>query len=386
MVWKESDRVSERLEFVKLASVEGANFSLHCERFGVSRKTGYKWLKRWRESGQTGLGDRSRRPSGSPARTSDATEQEVLAIRREHPAWGGRKIRKRLLALGVGSPPSASTITAILHREGFISEEESSKHTAFSRWERSDPNDLWQLDFKGEFKLTNGGNCYPLTLMDDHSRYALGVLACGNQRRITVQDHLRGVFDRYGIPRAIYVDNGSPWGTSCGTSRHTRLSVWLMRHEVKVIHGRPYYPQGRGKLERFHRTLKLELLQERSFDSLSVAQDAFDPWRSMYNHERPHEALDLEVPASRYRTSPRGFIERTRPYEYSSRFQTRKTNKRGQLHFHGKVYGISEAFLGERLGLSPTTTDGLWDVYYCGFSIGQLDEREVRFGRHQPVG
>ena len=106
----------------------------------------------------------------------------------------------------------------------------------------------------------------------------------------------------------------------------------------------------------------------------------------MYNHERPHEALDLEVPASRYRTSPRGFIERTRPYEYSSRFQTRKTNKRGQLHFHGKVYGISEAFLGERLGLSPTTTDGLWDVYYCGFSIGQLDEREVRFGRHQPVG
>ncbi len=384
MSWKKCDPMSERMEFVRLADGDGGNFSALCERFGVSRKTGYKWLKRWREEGQEGLEDRSRRPQDSPNRTEDVIERMVLEIRSEHPAWGGRKIRKRLEKLGVASPPAASTITAILHRHHQISKEESSKHRAFGSFERAEPNELWQVDFKGEFKLSNKKLCYPLTVLDDHSRYSLAVFACGNQQRETVQNHFRDVFSRYGLPHAIYVDNGNPWSNGHHEMRHTRFSAWLMRHDVGVIFGRPYHPQGRGKLERFHRTLKLEALQGQQFDTFHQVQSRFDPWREMYNHERPHEALELSTPSERYRISTRSFHERTEPYQYSDRFEVRKTNRYGQLNYHGNVYRVSEAFIDQPIGLSATTTDGVWDLWYCRFRIAQLDERGKTIRRHQP--
>ncbi len=386
MGWKESDRVSLRAEFVRLASVEGANRAQLCERFGISRKTGYKWLKRWVEHGGDGLGDQSRRPLRSPGKTEESVEQAILKVREVHPTWGGRKIRKLLQVQGMSSPPSPSTITSILHRHGRISEEESSKHQPYGSFERSTPNELWQVDFKGEFKLSGGRNCYPLTLLDDHSRYSLGIVACGNQRRETVQPQFRRIFDRYGLPRAIYVDNGNPWGTKSQGFRHTRFTAWLLRHDVEVIHGRPYYPQGRGKLERFHRTLKLELLQDRQFTSFGEVQTHFDSWRDMYNQQRPHEALDLEVPLSRYRASERYFREQTSAYEYSDRFQVRRTNRVGQLRFDNRTYRVSEAFCRESIGISPTATAGIWDVYFCRFRIGELDEREGVIRRHQPLG
>lgn len=386
MSWRKCDSVSERREFVGLANVEGANFSELCKRFGVSRKTGYKWLARWREEGQAGLQDRSRRPLASPEKTDATIEEMVLAIRSEHPAWGGRKIRKRLEVLGVVSPPAASTITAILHRHQMISKEESNKHRAFGSFQRAQPNELWQVDFKGEFKLTDRKLCYPLTVLDDHSRYSLAIIACENQRRRTVQDHFRGVFRRYGLPRAIYVDNGNPWSNGHHEMRHTRFSAWLMRHDVGVIYGRPYHPQGRGKLERFHRTLKLEALQGLQFDTLSAVQCRFDPWREMYNHERPHESLGLSTPSEYYQISERCFREQTKPYQYSDRFKVRKTNRYGQLSFHGDVYRVSEAFIDQPIGLTATTTDGVWDLWYCRFRIAQLDERSKTIRRHQPCG
>ena len=157
--------------------------------------------------------------------------------------------------------------------------------------------------------MSGGGRCYPLTLLDDCSRYSLGVFACDNQRGVTVKTHFRDVFYRYGIPRAIYVDNGNPWGTSGRRTRHSRVSAWLMRQDIYVIHGRPYCPQGRGKIERFHRTLNQEVLQDRQLEDLNDAQSAFDPWRECYNQERLHESLNLAVPASLYRPSVRNFVE-----------------------------------------------------------------------------
>jgi len=388
MSWKESDRMSERFEFVKLASLEGANVSLLCERFGISRKTGYKWIRRWRESNGdvgSGLADRSRRPRCSPARTDASIERDVLSIRTAHPSWGGRKIHKRLERLGMESPPSPSTITAILHRNGLISPEESAKHKAYSRWERSTPNELWQMDFKGEFPMTNGRKCYPLTILDDHSRYSLCIQACENQRRVTVRDQLREIFGRYGVPQAFYVDNGTPWGTSSRTSRHTKLSVWLLRQDIEVIHGKPYYPQGRGKLERFHRTLNCEVIQERDFADAASAQVAFDPWRTIYNYERPHEALSLQVPGDFYRPSDRIFRECVGLYDYDNRFAVRKTNPVGQLSFHGKRYKVSEALSSSRLGFAPTTSDGVWEIYYCRFVIGRLDERTGQLVRKEAL-
>jgi len=383
MAWKESDRVSERLDFAKLASVEGGNFAELCRRFGVSRKTGYKWLQRWQEEGPEGLVDRSRRPTNSPNRTCGEVEAQVLAIRQQHPAWGGRKIRRRLEELQCCSVPSASTITSILHRHGCISEKASSKAKAFTKFERSEPNELWQLDFKGDFELSSGSRSYPLTILDDHSRYSLGIIACGNQRRDTVEQHLCTTFRRYGIPQSIHVDNGPPWGASFD-ARHTRLSVWLMCHDINVIHGRPYHPQGRGKLERFHRTLQLEVLQDRNYRNLESVQSDFNPWRDIYNHERPHDALELSVPASRYCASERCFNDVTKPFEYSSRFKTRKTSAKAYFSFHGANYRVSEAFAGKRLGLSPTSRDGVWDIYFRRFVVGQVDERAGTTNRRQP--
>lgn len=377
MGWKESDRVSERMEFVRLANVEGVNFTHLCQRFGISRKTGYKWVGRWKESGD--LEDQSRRPIRSPKKTTGDAEQAILKLRSAHPTWGGRKLRKRLLALGSPCVPSASTITAILHRHGLICPQESGKHVAFSRFERGAPNDLWQMDFKGEFDLSTRKKCYPLTILDDHSRYSLGIRACRNQRRLTVKGQLRDVFDNYGIPWAIYVDNGTPWGTSNRSTRHTRLSVWLMRHDIEVIHGRPYHPQGRGKVERFHRTLKQEVIQGRQFGSIERTQSVFDDWRIVYNHERPHESLGDTPPGNHYRVSERTFLDH--PFEYSTRFETRRANRGSQISFKGTRYRLSEVFTDQWIGLCPTLTDGLWDVYYCRFAIGQLDERTGKISR-----
>jgi transposase InsO family protein len=385
MCWKESDRVSLRSEFVRLASAEGANRSELCSRFGISRKTGYKWLKRWVEEGDDGLVDRSRRPRKSPGKTHAAMERAILKVREKHPSWSGRKIRRRLQDKGVESPPAASTITAILHRHGCIDAAESAKHQPYGSFERETPNELWQVDFKGEFSLANDKLCYPLTILDDHSRYSLGVLACSNQKRVTVQHHFRHVFERYGLPRAIYVDNGNPWGTKGQGCGHTRFTAWLMRHDVTVIHGRPYYPQGRGKLERFHRTLKLEVLQGRQFSSFEEMQVEFDTWREVYNQERPHESLDLGVPSTRYRASDRSFQEVTTPFEYSDRFLVRRTQRYGQFRFRGSTYRVSEAFSEDSIGLAPTEEEGIWDVYYCRYRIGKLNERTETIERHQPV-
>lgn len=375
MGWKESDRVSERLEFVHLASVEGANISALCKRFDVSRRTGYKWLARWKAMGEEGLEDLSRKPSHSPLQTRPEIEQVVVDLRRKHPAWGGRTLRKRLQTLGHQGLPSASSITRILHRHGLIDSGESDKRSKFENFERSLPNDLWQIDFKGDFEMTCGSRCYPLTILDDHSRFSLGIIACGNQKRVTVKAHFRSVFSRYGIPRAIYVDNGNPWGTSGNRTRHSRLSAWLMRQDIEVIHGRPYHPQGRGKIERFHRTLKREVLQDRRLSNLAEAQSAFDPWRSIYNHQRPHQGIEMEVPASRYVISERPFVEVSGKFEYSEDFETRRLHqKTGQFRFQGKGYRISEAFLDQSIGLCPTDTDGVWDLYYCRFRIGQLNQ------------
>jgi transposase InsO family protein len=386
MVWKDCDPLSQRLEFVVLATAEGANITQLCRRFGVSRKTGYKWCQRYRAGGVEAMSDRSRRPVESPSKTCGFVEEKVLEIRDAHPAWGSRKIRKRLQLANVRPIPAASTITAILHRHGRISSEESGKHRAFGSFEREQPNELWQVDFKGEFKLSDKSYCFPLTVLDDHSRYSLAVIACSNQQRQTVQDHFRDVFRVYGLPRAIYVDNGNPWSNGHHGMRHTRFSAWLMRHDVDVIHGRPYHPQGRGKIERFHRTLKLEALQGHCFDTLEEVQSRFDPWRESYNLDRPHESLELETPSTRYRVSEREFHEQTGAFEYSDRYEVRKTNRSGQLKFRGHAYRISEAFIDEPIGLSPTSEDGLWDVWYCRFVVGRLDERTGLIERHQPRG
>ena len=306
MPWKEKTRMSLRLEFVNLALAEKANISRLCKQFGISRKTGYKWINRYLEQGSSSLSDRSRKPRHSPAKTPASMEQAVLAIRDQHPSWGGRKIKRRLEEKVFTPVPSPSTITAILRRYARLDPEESRKHKAWKRFEADAPNALWQMDFKGHFPLGLGGRCHPLTVLDDHSRFSLGLRACGNEQGKTVWNELTGIFRRYGLPERFLMDNGSPWGSRYQRA-YTPLTAWFIRLGIGISHASPYHPQTLGKDERFHRTLQVELLQGQRFRDLGHAQQKFSRWRDVYNLERPHEALDLDVPARRYQPSAQPF-------------------------------------------------------------------------------
>ena len=379
MPWKECSAVSCREDFVALAQAEGGTVSQLCRRFGVSRKTGYKWLRRFASAGPSGLVDHSRRPRSSPWRTSAAVEERVLGVRTEHPAWGGRKIRRVLLNAGLQGVPSASTITAILHRHGLIDEAESSKHKAWRRFEHERPNDLWQMDFKGHFAMDRG-RCHPLTVLDDHSRYCVGLEACGNEREGTVRERLTGVFRLHGLPRRMLMDNGPPWGNDADHP-WTPLTAWLLRLGVGVSHGRPYHPQTQGKDERFHRTLKAEVLSGQSFENLPACQSAFDDWRETYNVRRPHEALELNTPITRYTVSPRSFPEALPSIEYGPGDTVRRVCDGGQITLKNREYRVGKAFLGYLVALRPTLCDGVLDVYFCTERIAWINERTGRWGR-----
>jgi len=364
--------MSLREEFVRLAVQEGVNRRALCRRFGVSAQTGYKWLRRYAGEGREGLADRSRRPAHSPRRTPAAMEARVLALRDEHPAWGGRKLARRLRDLGEEAVPAPATITAILARHGRLGQGDAPSPQPWQRFEHPLPNALWQMDFKGHFAIQSGGRCHPLTVLDDHSRFNLTLAACVDERTATVQAHLTACFRRYGLPERIGVDNGPPWGLDFAHTL-TPLTVWLLHLGVRVSHSRPYHPQTLGKEERFHRSLKRELLSAHSFADLPQCQRRFDRWRDVYNLQRPHEALALAVPASRYRPSPRPFPETLPGIEYPPGMHVRKVDTNGKLSYHGRCLRVPKALRGYPVGLQPSATDGVLAVYFCHYEVAQIN-------------
>lgn len=377
MPWQEQSTMDLRREFVALASQEGANVSALCRRFEISRTTGYKWLQRAALAGDAGLVDQSRRPQCSPTRTVSEVEMAILAVRDAHPAWGARKIRAILQRQGCVAP-APSTIHAVLRRYGRI-DPTAGAHLAPGRFEAATPNDLWQIDFKGDVPLRRG-RCYPLSILDDHSRFALELAACPDQRGNTVHAHLSQVFRRYGLPWRLLWDNGPPFG-SAGHGPFSRLDVWLMRLGIQVSHGRPYHPQTQGKVERFHRTIQAELLTQIAYPDLAGWQHAFEQWRHTYNLERPHQALNQAVPASRYQASGRAFPATLPPLEYGPDALVRTVDASGRMAFQGRLYRLSKALHGQRVGIYPTTTDGCFQVYFCRQPLRVLDLREAETTR-----
>jgi len=373
MPWKVSSPMSERLEFVLLAAQDDANIRHLCRRFGISPTTAYKWTHRFHSKGAQGLQEQSRRPHRSPRQTPAILEQAVVELRREHPAWGGRKLRARLVALGHEHVPSPSTITAILSRQHLLDPQETARHRPFHRFEHEHPNDLWQMDFKGDFALGRQ-RCHPLTVLDDHSRFNLVLVACSDQTTATTQTALSTIFRRYGLPLRMTMDNGRPWAAfTKGRLCHTRFSAWLIRLGIRVSHSRPYHPQTQGKDERFHRTLSLELLRTGQWSDFQKCQEAFDRWRESYNLVRPHEALKQAVPASRYQPSPRAFPERLPAIEYSAGDVVRKVGERGQVKYQQRKFFVGDAFAALHVALRPTTIDGLLEVYFCHQKVGSID-------------
>jgi transposase InsO family protein len=296
----------------------------------------------------------------------------VLAVRDAHPAWGARKLARCLERDGYLSP-AVSTVHEILRRHGRVEAAAGRSGQAFQRFEKPAPNLLWQMDFKGWVALANGVRCHPLTMVDDHSRYSLCLKACDNQQSSTVQGHLDTTFRRYGLPDAMFVDNGTPWGDSSG-ARWTRLGVWLLKLGVELLHSRPYHPQSRGKNERFHRTLKDEVFAFKRLRDLAEAQRVFDDWRAIYNLERPHQALCQDVPANRYQPSVRSMPDRLPAVDYDAHEIVRTVPAtKDYIRFKGGLWKVPQAFRGERLAIRPRTTDGHYGIFFGAHQIATID-------------
>ncbi len=369
MGWREVSVADRRREFVMLAVLDGANISALCERFGISRQTGHVWLRRF-AAGETDFADRSRRPLHSPRRLTGALEDQILAVRDEHPAWGARKIAAVLRRQGI-APPAVSTVHAVLARHGRIAPDSPGR--LYGRFERPVPNALWQMDFKGRVRLSGGAWLHPLTVIDDHSRFAVGLAACANQTTETVQARLETAFRHHGLPEAIYVDNGSPWGGG-RPGQWTPLRLWLLKLGIQTIHSKPYHPQGRGKNERFHRSLAAEVLALAPLADGTEAQAAFDRWRHIYNHERPHQALGFATPAERYRPSPRAFPEILPVPSYAAGEILRRVGTtKAYLSFCNRLWKVPDAFRGETLAIRPRRPEGCFAVCFGAHEVAALD-------------
>jgi transposase InsO family protein len=367
---KEKADLSLRKEFVQLAQQEGSNIRLLCRRYGISSRTGYKWLNRYREKGEAGLVDQSRRPKHSPRRTSCEMEQQVLQ-KRDETGWGGRKIARVLHDEGYRNAPHANTITDILRRNGKLSQAEQRKHHAWQRFERDTPNALWQMDFKGHFPTLHG-RCHPFTVLDDHSRFCLGLQACADETMETTQGCLILIFRRYGLPVAVLCDNGGPWGPGHPRVELTHLTVWLIRLGIQILHGWPAHPQTQGKDERFHRTLKAEVLNRNTFASLEDCQRGFDAFRDRYNLVRPHEALGLDTPAAHYQPSPVPFPEVLPAVEYDSGQIIRKVQYGGVIYFKNREFRVGKALRGQSVRLAPSQQEDVFDVFFAQIKVDQI--------------
>lgn len=374
MPWKEVTTVSQRYELVRLYLAGQVPMTTLCARFGVSRKTAYKWVARYRDGGRAALTDQSRRPHASPTQLPDEQATAILALADDHPTWGGKKLHYALAAAGMEPTPAPSTITKLLRRMGRLREQPITPR-ALIRFEHPAANDLWQMDFKGWHTLRSG-RVHPLSVVDDHSRFLLLLHAAANQERATVQPLLTACFRQYGLPWAILTDNGAPWGSADPHAR-TGLEIWLMQLGITPLHGRPYHPQTQGKVERFHRTLQADVFAGPPFRNLADAQTACDRFRQIYNHRRPHEALNHRPPDTAYTMSARPFPETIPEPVYADDAAVRIVSGKGVLHYGGRRLAVGQGYAGQRIGIYPTDVDGVVRVQFYATTLTEVDLRTL---------
>ena len=377
MPWLETSPMTERQRFVDNAHQGLFSMTELCARYGISRKTGYKWLDRYDEQGRDGLQDRSHAPRECPHKISDEVARTICEVRRAHPSWGPRKLlgwlhhRQPRLRL-----PAISTAGDLLTREGLVKKRVRRRrhlHPGVVAPITRRPNDLWTSDFKGQFRTGDGRYCYPLTVADLHSRLLLGCDALGSTQGREARPCFERLFREYGLPTAIRTDNGVPFA-SCGLHGLSQLNVWWMRLGIQHQRIRPASPQENGAHERMHRTLKREATRPAAANR-HRQQLAFDRFRWEYNEQRPHEALDDRTPASVYRPSPRPFPERLPPIEYPGHFQVRFVCNAGTFRVQRRLLFIANALKQHHIGLEEID-DGLWSIYFCQVLLARLDERD----------
>ncbi len=370
MPWGSKTVEKLREEFIA-AKKSSTNFSLLCREFGITRSTGYKWSKRY-EDGES-LSDRSRAPHVIPHKTSDEVEELIVKTRLANPGYGAKKILAVLSNQGYADLPCAKTVNNILNRYGLISPEESMKHKAFVRFEKEKCNELWQTDFKGEFKTKDGNYCYPLDIIDDYSRYLIKVSAFTSTQNVVIST-FREAFTEFGMPLAVLSDNGCQFaGFKHG---FTRFEKWLMDHDVLPVHGRIMHPQTQGKIERFHRSMKTELLNHVCFENVSDAQRQIREWGKRYNEVRPHEALGMRCPSDVYVPSDRIYRDTVESFDYDPTYHLIKVNSWGYVRFaHFQIY-LSETFIDQYIQFRVSPDGNSFLACYRNFIIAEFSSRD----------
>lgn len=376
MPWRTPDLVTIREDFVEQAMSGRHPVAALCNAYGISEKTGHKWLNRFKEEGRPGLSDRSRAPRESPQRISLEVRREILALREKHPTWGPKKLcvvlRRRVPEMHW---PAASSIGELLRREGCVRPRrrrnvgtglpiDSGLTVATAA------NDVWSTDFKGQFRLTDGELCYPLTAQDTFSRFMIGTTALSSTASLPVEIAFTRHFKEYGLPKVIRSDNGVPFASPSAIGRLSKLSVWWIRLGIRPERIDPGEPQQNGTHERMHKTLKADATRPPS-SSLSEQQLRFDRFRREYNDERPHESLGQETPASCYSASTRSFPARLPDLSYPGHCEVRVVTQSGAINFGGRRFQISTALTNQELGLEETDDD-LWTVSFGPLVLGTL--------------
>ena len=370
MPWKEKTVMDSRMEFVRRVLAREKSKSALCREYGISRVTGDKWLKRY-VAGES-LADLSRAPLSRPNRIPQATEEHIIGMRTSMPVLGAKKIHQMMINEGKVEPPSISTINAVLKRNNLITKEASQAAQHYVRFEKDEPNDLWQLDFKGHFQLQNNTRCHPLSVLDDKSCFCLNADAHENEQFPGVKASLIKTFQKYGLPKTVLCDNGNPWGSSQSTSI-TRFEVWLMELGVLTTHIRSMRPQTQGKVERFNGSYKREKLNFYIPQDMEDAQICREEYRKFYNEVRPHEAIGMKCPAQVYTESDRKYNEEIEPWDYEAGGERRKIKSSGYLTFQGQGYYLSEGLGEKEVVLYPNPDkDGIYDIIFRQFIVAKL--------------
>jgi len=379
MPWSQTSPMDQRLMFIADARRGTLSTTELCDRFGISRKTGYKWIQRYREDGLQALRDRSRRPHSCPHATSPDTLALLLEARRHHPTWGAKKL---LRILSRKHPawewPARSTVCDLLKRHGLVPKARRRPHPGHPgrpNTPMTEPNQIWTADFKGQFRTRDGVYCYPLTVVDGYSRFLLGCQALDSTSHAGAQQVFRRLFQEFGLPELIRTDNGVPFAT-CALARLSQLSVWWIRLGIYPELIQPSHPEQNGRHERMHRTLKAETTRPAA-GHRSSQQRRFNVFRDEFNQHRPHEALGQDTPASRYRPSPRSFPAKLPSLDYPSHYETRLVSRNGGIRWSSQWVNVSHVLGGEYVGLEEID-DGIWDVYFGRLNLGRFHERTLR--------
>ena len=370
MAWEERTVEQMREEFVRRELAQEQSKAALCREYGISRPTGDKWIERF-QTGQS-MSDQSRAPKTIPGRIPAELEDKIVQLRKQYPAIGAVKLRRMMEDAGHTDLPCARTFNNIFRRHDLIGQEESAAATPIQRFEKAAPNEMWQADFKGHFRMKNGYRCHPLNILDDCSRFNLCIEALENETYDAVKPVMERLFREYGLPFSFLCDNGNPWGTAQSLG-YSKFEVWLMELGILTLHGRPRHPQTQGKEERFNRSFTRECLKGKEFKDKAHAQSYFDEYRIFYNEVRPHFALDLEVPAMHYQSSKKQFPNKIEVWEYESEYKLCKVKETGYFNYDGQGFFLSEAFGGKTIAVRESHLPGQLTLVFRNFIIGRID-------------